>query len=99
VLKDVNGDPITDATGLTVVAKMRATSDAETVLHTFATSLVELTIPGLYGGNPVIAAQLNEMSELATAALDFDAAVWDMTVDGEPVVGGPVTLPWVVSRA
>lgn len=99
VLKDVNGNPLTTTDGLTVVAKMRATGDAEDVLHTFETSLVLLTIPGSYGGEPVAAAQLDEMSAATTAAFDFGEAVWDMTINGEPLVGGPVTLPWVVSRA
>lgn len=97
-LIDSAGNPIRATDGLTVTAKIRPfpSSDEAVVL---STSLVMLTVPGQYGGEPVAAAQLNAMPAETTAQwFDFSGHVWELAVSGDPMVGGLVDTPWRVSR-
>lgn len=97
-LVDAAGEPIRSADGLTATAKIRKWRGAEQVLHTLATSVVLLVLPGRYDDEPVAAAQIDAMTPEQTDTLTFDDGVYDVLVGGEPVVGGLVTAPWVVSR-
>ena len=97
-LVDVTGEPLRSADGLAVTAKIRKWRGAEQVLHDLATSVVLLALPGQYDDEPVAAAQIDAMTPEQTAALTFDDGVYDVLVGGDPVVGGLVRAPWVVSR-
>lgn len=99
-LVDDAGNPLTegDTDGLTVSAKVRRYAGDEQVLHTFATSLVQVVVPGQWGGDPVPAAQLDELAAAATAAIAWDRGVWGLMVDDYEIVTGRVWAPWVVAR-
>lgn len=97
-LVDSAGNPLRSAAGLEVVAKARAWRGAGPVLHEFETSAVLLTLPGRYGDEPVAAAQVDALTPEQTSELEFAAGVYDVLVNGEPIVGGLVAAPWVVSR-
>lgn len=97
-LADNAGNPLRSVDGLTVSAQIRAWRGAETVLHHFAAAAVLLTVSGQYGDAPVAVAQIHAMTVAQTTALTFASGVYDVLVDGEPVVGGLVRAPWVVTR-
>ena len=81
-----------------LTARIRRHAGASQVLHTFATSLVELVLPNIYGDAPVIAAQLDQIGPTTTEAWTWDVGEWDLLVDHEVAVRGPVAAPWAVSR-
>ena len=83
---------------LLVVSKIRRHGSDEEVLHTFVTTVTEMTIAGHYDDEPVLVAVIAPMTKTDTAALRFDRGVWDLAVDDDPIVGGLVAAPWVISR-
>lgn len=91
VLREAPADP-------TVTAKIRATRASETVLYTLTGSVVMLTIAGQYGGLPVAAVILDEIPHATTGAFTWATAEWDLMIGYEPVMGGVVTAPQLVSR-
>lgn len=97
-LLDSAGNPLRATTGLSVVAKIRAWRGAVDVLHLLDTAVVLLTVPGQFGGEPVAAAQISALTPEQTAALTFSGGVYDLLVNGDPMVGGLVRAPWVISR-
>ena len=99
VIVDEDGVPARSPSGLNVVAKVRAYRGAADVLHTFACSVVLVTLPGQYDDQPVALAQINELTPAQTAALEWDRGVFDVLVAGDVVASGRVTCPQVVSRA
>ncbi|ALE77658.1 hypothetical protein WY02_03445 [Pseudonocardia sp. AL041005-10] len=93
-----DGAPIRSIDGLGVVAKIRRHSGDDQVLHQLEVTPT-LIVADRYGPDPVAVALLGGMTPAQTAALRFDRGVWDLMVNYErPMVGGLVTLPWVVSR-
>lgn len=97
-LLDSTGNPVRDPDGFSVVGKIRAYPGAEHAV-VLSTSLLLLTVPGAYDGIPVVAAQLNPMSGEQTAAwFDLDGHVWELAVNGDPLVGGLVSMSWAVTR-
>lgn len=98
---DPDGNPVplrSIAPDTPITAKIRATPGSAQVLHTFAAALVAIVL-GVYGPDPVIVAQLGEISHTVTGAWTWEHAVWDLLVDHRLVVpAAQVTAPWVVSR-
>ncbi len=99
VLLDATGQPLREPPpDPTVVAKIRGRRSDSDVLHTFTGQIVMLTIPGQYGGQPVVAAQLAAIPHTVTAVWTWDTGEWDMLIGWEPVLGGTVSAPLLVSR-
>lgn len=98
VLLDQQRQPLRTIAGLTVVSKIRPHRTSTRVLHVFAAQAALLVIPGSYGGTAVATAQLDEISAAGTGQMTFEVGVYDVLVNGEPIVEGPVLAPVVVSR-
>lgn len=92
------GEPIRSIAGLDVVAKIRRFPGDQHVLLDLEVTPT-LIVADRYGPDPVVVAMLAGIDRAVTAALTFDTGVWDLMVNFEkPMIGGPVALPWVVSR-
>lgn len=97
-LVDSVGNPLRDPAGLTVAAKIRAWPGADMAV-VMSSSLSLLTIPGHYNDEPVVCAQLNAMNTTTTALwFELTGHIWELAIDGDPIVGGSVFTPWAVAR-